>query len=268
MQTGYTGVKNMNESIGWIGGGRVARILLSGWKEAGMTLENIVVSDPDGMALDRIIQDYPGVSVIKDGDAVAAGQDLVFLAIPPAAAETVLPAIKPVLKPGTIVISTIPGLSFDQISRMLGDFDRIVRIIPNAPSMIGSGYTPVFFPPSFLRQDSEPVEYLMESISHIIDVQEEHLEAYAVISAMGPACLWFQLYELVAIAESMGISRELASDAVCKMAEGAVQMMTWSTLSPSQMMDLVPVHPLAEDEAAIREIYWKRLPDLHKRLKG
>ncbi len=163
MQTGYTGVKNMNESIGWIGGGRVARILLSGWKEAGMTLENIVVSDPDGMALDRIIQDYPGVSVIKDGDAVAAGQDLVFLAIPPAAAETVLPAIKPVLKPGTIVISTIPGLSVDQTSRMLGGFDRIVRIIPNAPSMIGSGYTPVFFPPSFLRQDSEPVEYLTET---------------------------------------------------------------------------------------------------------
>jgi len=44
--------------------------------------------------------------------------------------------------------------------------------------------------------------------------------------------------------------------------------MTWSKLSPLQMMDLVPVHPLAEDESAIREIYWRRLPDLHKRLKG
>lgn len=246
----------------------MTRILLSGWKEAGMAMENIVVSDLDGVALDRIVEDYPGVSVIKDGDAVAAGQDLVFLAIPPAAAEKVLPEIKPFLKRGTIVISTIPGLSFDRISRMLGGFERVVRIMPNAPSMVGSGYTPVFFPPAFHRQDSEPVEHLMESISHIIDVQEEHLEAYSIISAMGPTCLWFQLYELVAIAESMGISPELASDAVCKMAEGAVQMMTWSNLSPSQMMDLVHVHPLADDEAVIREIYWRRLPDLHKRLKG
>jgi hypothetical protein len=43
------------------------------------------------------------------------------------------------------------------------------------------------------------------------------------------------------------------------MAEGAVKTMTWSHLSPEQIMDLVPVRPLGEDEPVIKEIYWKRL---------
>jgi len=52
------------------------------------------------------------------------------------------------------------------------------------------------------------------------------------------------------------------------MAEGAVKTMTWSHLSPEQIMDLVPVRSLGEDELVIKEIYWKRLPALYQKLKG
>jgi hypothetical protein len=52
------------------------------------------------------------------------------------------------------------------------------------------------------------------------------------------------------------------------MAEGAVKTMTWSHLFPEQVMDLVPARPLGEDEAAIREIYRKRLPPFYQKLKG
>jgi hypothetical protein len=33
-------------------------------------------------------------------------------------------------------------------------------------------------------------------------------------------------------------------------------------------MDLVPVHPIGEDEPAIKAIYGKRLPVLYQKLKG
>jgi pyrroline-5-carboxylate reductase len=85
---------------------------------------------------------------------------------------------------------------------------------------------------------------------------------------MGPTYLWFQLYELEKIAVSFGLSPERASDSVRKMAEGTVQTMMWSHLTPEQVMDHVPVRPLGEDEPVIREMYWKRLPALYQKLKG
>ena len=258
----------MKESIGCIGGGRVVRILLHGWREAGVLPENVIVSDPNKGALDQIAKEFPDVKVVLDNNTLAAGQDLVLIAVHPPDAGKVLGAVAPALRPDAIVISLMPKLSITQISGMLGGFDRLVRMIPNAPSMVLSGYTPVVFSPSITTRDRAMVGTLLESLGRYFDTDEQDLEAYAVISAMGPTYLWFQLYELEKIAMSFGLSPERAADAVRKMAEGTVQTMMWSHLTPEQVMDLVPVRPLGEDEMAIKEMYRKRLPALFQKLKG
>ncbi len=258
----------MNESIGFVGGGRVVRILLHGWREAGVLPKNIIVSDPNQKALEQIAREVPGIRVEQDGNALAAGQDLVFLAVHPPDAGNILDVVGPALKPGAVVISLMPMLTIAQISRMLGGFNRIVRMIPNAPSMVLCGYTSVVFSQGLESRDRAPISTLLELLGSYSEVPEEDLEAYAVISAMGPTYLWFQLYELEKIGVSFGLSPERAADAVRKMAEGTVKTMSWSHLAPEQVMDLVPVRPLGEDEAAIREMYWKRLPALYQKLKG
>ena len=48
---------------------------------------------------------------------------------------------------------------------------------------------------------------LLESPGLYFDVPEEELEAYALIPAMGPTCLWFQPYELEKSAGSFGLPR-------------------------------------------------------------
>jgi pyrroline-5-carboxylate reductase len=245
----------------------VVRILLQGWKEAGVFPEKIIVSDPDTGALDQLSRVFPEILCVQD-NSLAAGQNLVFLAVHPPEAGKVLGSIAPALKENTVVISLMPKLTITQISGMLGEFDRIARVIPNAPAMVLSGYTPVAFSPALTTGDRATLGTLLELVGSYCEVPEGDLEAYALISAMGPTYIWFQLYELETIAVSFGLSPERASDAVRKMAEGAVKTMTWSHLSPEQVMDLVPVHPLGEDEDAIRAMYGKRLPSLYLKLKG
>ncbi len=60
----------MNESIGCIGGGRVVRILLHGWREAGVLPENIIVSDPSTGALDQLAREFPEIRVVQDGNTL------------------------------------------------------------------------------------------------------------------------------------------------------------------------------------------------------
>ena len=49
------------KTIGFIGGGRITRILLGGWAKAGKLPSEIAVSDPDAESLSRLSGEFPSV---------------------------------------------------------------------------------------------------------------------------------------------------------------------------------------------------------------
>ncbi len=69
-----------SESIGFVGGGRVARILLGGWRHGGVELSDVVVSDPDATVSNRLTGECRLIAETTTDNARAASQNLVFLA--------------------------------------------------------------------------------------------------------------------------------------------------------------------------------------------
>jgi pyrroline-5-carboxylate reductase len=263
------GVDKMDlQSVGCIGGGRITRIMLAAFVRAGKLPKTVVVSDTSAEILTQLQATYPGIRCIMNGNEDAASQDLVFLALHPPVAGDVIPPLLSQIQKDTVVISLMPKISAAKISQMLGGHPLIVRMIPNAPAIIGKGFNPVVYPTSMPADKKKALATLFTSFGACPEVNEEHLEAYAVISAMGPTYLWFQLYELQQIAESFGLLPADASDAVNHMALGSIATMIESGLSSGEVMDLVPVKPLGVDEPAIREMYRKRLTELYGKLKG
>jgi len=259
----------MNElSMGFIGGGRITMILLAALDKGGRLPSQVVVSDMNEATLDKLRRQFPSVRMVTSGNAEAAGQDLVFLALHPPAAGEVLGSIRGSVRNDAIVVSLMPKLTAARISEMLGGFPRIVRMIPNAPAIIGRGYNPVVYPSVLSAQEKAAVARLFSAFGRCPEVAEENLEAYAVITAMGPTYLWFQLYELAALARSFGMTGPEAAEAVRQMAEGALAVMDDPHLAPAQVMDLVPVKPLGADEAAILASYREKLPGLYTKLKA
>jgi len=141
-------------------------------------------------------------------------------------------------------------------------------MIPNAPSIIGKGYNPVAFSPGFSKSEAKDFLKVVKPLGDSPEVDEDKLEAYAIITAMGPTYLWFQLAELDEIAKSFGLSEKEAAKAISKMAKGAIKTLFNSGLNATEVIDLVPVKPLAEEEAGIRNAYRSRLTSLYGKLKG
>jgi pyrroline-5-carboxylate reductase len=87
-----------------------------------------------------------------------------------------------------------------------------------------------------------------------------------VIAAMGPTYFWFQWHALRELAESFGLP---APDrALRAMLDGAVRTFFDAGLTPEEVLDLVPVKPLAEREGQILQAYREVLPALHAKLAG
>ena len=90
-----------SRSIGFIGGGRVTRILLGGLERAGKSPDNCVVSDTDTNVLDALKSRFPGIRTTGDDMAEPAGQDVVFGALHPPVMKEALPRIGDQLRPET-----------------------------------------------------------------------------------------------------------------------------------------------------------------------
>jgi pyrroline-5-carboxylate reductase len=254
------------ESVGFVGGGRVARIMLEGWQRAAAMPGKVIVSDPSEATLASLKSRYPAIETCLGDNCAAAGQQVVFLGLhPPVFADSV-PELAAVLRPDAIAVSLAPKVTIAKLSGLLGGFERLARLIPNAPSIVGAGFNPVAFGPGLDAGSRQAVLELLAPLGDTPVVDEATLEAYAVTSAMGPTYLWFQLYELRDLARSFGLSDEASALAVQRMVAGALATMD-SELTPAEVMDLVPVRPLADSEPAVLDAYRTRLPAVMDRIR-
>lgn len=253
-------------SIGFIGGGRVARIFLEGWTHACQLPERIVVFDPNPAALAAIQRRFPQVETTTELTP-AAGQDVVFLAVPPPVVPDVATRLAPELKAGGVLVSLAPKFTIAKLSALLGGFARIVRSNPNAASVVGAGMNPVVFAEGLPPADRAALLALFAPLGASPEIAEQKIEAYAVITAMGPTYLWFQLQALRELAVSFGLTPTEADSGLKRMVCGAITSLTESKLSPEEVMDLVPVKPLAEMEAHVLELYRTRLPGMLAKIR-
>lgn len=258
----------MFKSIGFIGGGRVARIILSGLERKKKWPGKVIVSDANADILKNLKKRFPKIEAAGGDLKKPAAADVVFFALPPPAIMGILGEMKPKLRRDAIVVSLAPKVSISQISGGLDGFSRIIRMIPNAPSVVNNGFNPLAFSAAFSKDEKKKLRTWFKILGDCPEVAEEKLEAYAIITAMGPTYFWFQLYELEELGKTFGMTPKEVKESLAKMMQGALKTMTDSGLTPSDVMDLIPVKPLGEDEANIRNTYRTKLQGLYSKLKG
>ena len=256
----------MYDTIVFLGAGRIARIMLGGLRRAGALPRRILVHDPATAAVHALQASFPGVEIATL--AQAAGADLMLAALHPPALLEALPLLRAALRPTAVLCSLAPRVKLATMRERLGGFARLARQNPNAPSLVGAGYNPIAFDPGLPAEERGGLLALLAPLGQAPVVEEATLEAYAVISAMGPTYLWFQLQALRELAQEFGLDRAGADAAVKAMVEGAAATLLGSELPPGEVMDLVPVRPLAEDEPVIRAALETRLRAIHTRLRS
>lgn len=261
------GNKEWNANAGFIGGGRITRIFLDGWKKDGKLPEKIRVSDANPDVLKALQGAYPGIDISTENHR-AAGCDMVFLALHPPVIGGILENIKAALNSDAILISLAPKWTIAKLSASLGGFNRIVRLIPNAPSVIGEGFNPVAFSPAITNELKKDLLKLFKSLGDCPEVEEEKLEAYAILSAMGPTYFWFQMQKLRELGASFGLTEKETDKALYEMIKGAAKTLFKSRLSYAEVVNLIPVKPLAEDEQNFLQAYETKLKGLYEKLKG
>jgi pyrroline-5-carboxylate reductase len=255
-----------SRSVGFVGGGRVVRILLGGLERAGKSPVRCVVGDTDRDVLDAMKSRFPGIEVVAGDVAEPARQDVVFGALHPPAMKEALPIIGKQLRPEAIFVSLAPVIRIQALRKALGGFERVVRMIPNAASIVGSGFNPVAFATGLDPDVKTDLLDWLGALGECPEVPDEQLEAYAILTAMGPTYFWYQFEELEKLGGSFGLDDDTTRHALTRMLHGSVEAFFASGMHPDEVIDLIPVKPLESVEETIRETYRTRLRALHDSL--
>lgn len=257
----------MEMKIGFVGGGRVVRIFLQGFKNRGIKFQKVTVLEPDKKALEKLKYFYDDFLSEERDYGIFSDCSLIFLAVHPPVLKDCLEKLKENLKEEQIVVSLAPKIRTNKIQEILNGHKNVLRIIPNAPIIVNYGLNPLCFSKDFEKEKKDDILGIIGLLGKAIEVKEEKLEGYALISGMGPTYFWFQLKHLKELGRSFGLDEEEAKDAISYMLEGSAKTLFYSNIEEEEAMDLIPAKPLANFEEKIKQYYSEKLKEIYEKIK-
>lgn len=253
------------KTIGFIGGGRITKIFLQAFQNKKSVFENVKVFDPNAETLSALQALFPKIELVNSAEEVAKQQVVVLAVHPPVMGET-LAAINDAISEETLIVSLALKVTIEKISAALGT-NKIVRMIPNATSYINKGYNPVAFHPETKKKSKKGFLKMVKALGKNFEVEENKLEGFAIVSAMLPTYFWFQWEEMQKIAEATGLDKKEAAKTIEATLKKSISIFFNSGLSADEVKDLIPIKPIGEAEAQIKEIYQTKLMGLYEKIK-
>ncbi len=251
------------KSIGFIGGGRISRIFLQSLKD--VVFSSIKVCDINTEVLSNLKENFSQIEISTKISSLV-GVDLLIIALHPPKIKEVGNEIAEIVSPETLVVSLAPKFTIENLSNII-QTKHIVRIIPNASSIINRGYNPVCFSDTIKSSDKNLILDMLEIMGECVQTKEEKLEAYAIASAMLPTYFWFQWKDMESIGQLMGLTPKESKDAVYETLKASLELMYQSKLDYEEVVDLIPIKPLADKEDIIKDAFNENLMALYQKIK-
>lgn len=172
-------------AIAFIGGGQMAIALADGFRRAGLVdARSMIVAEPDPQARERFSDRLPGVRFAPGAEAAAVA-DLVILAVKPQQAAAACGEFAGRLAPSAVLVSIVAGLSTRALQGLAGT-DRIIRVMPNTPCLVGKGVSAVCHTPAVQPETVRRVIDLLVAVGTVHEVDESLLDAVTGVSGSGP----------------------------------------------------------------------------------
>jgi pyrroline-5-carboxylate reductase len=229
----------LDQTIGFIGAGQMARALAGGFVRADLTTaEQIVAYDPSETAREQFLGQLGNVRMMTDNAAVIAAADLVFLAVKPQHAAGVMREHQGQFRTEQLLVSIVAGLTLSRLTAGFG-FERIVRVMPNTPCLVGHGASGYALGPAVRREDAALVAQLLGAVGVALEVEEVLLDAVTGLSGSGPAFVYTIIEALSDGGVRMGLPRGVATKLAAQTVLGAAHMVLTSGEHPAVLRDRV-----------------------------
>jgi len=220
--------------IAFLGGGNLATALIGGLIAKGFDARSIAVIELSPAARERLVEKYK-VHVATAPDAAVQASDTLVLAVKPQDMRSALASVAAGVN-GKLVVSVAAGIRLDSLSRWLGGHRKIVRAMPNTPSLIAAGIAGLYADPAVSAEEKKKAEDILRAVGEVVWLAEEKLiDPVTAVSASGPAYVFWFIEQMAASAVKLGIPEKDAYLLSKQMVLGAAKLAAASDESPAAL---------------------------------
>lgn len=260
--------------LGLIGCGMMGSALVEGIVEKGLSKPgDIFIYDIDEKKTNALSHKLK-VKAAIDLDFLCRKAKMIFLAVKPQDMKALLLNLKAFLKSHHLLISIAAGLNIDFFEELLGKL-KIIRVMPNAPCVVGEGMSVVTKSDSVSREEEEEVLKLMGALGKVIVLPEKYMDVVTGLSGSGPAYVFLFIEALADGGVEMGLSRDVALLLAAQTVLGAAKMCLETGDHPSALKNRITspggttsAGLLALEEGAVRASVIKAIVEATRRSKA
>lgn len=225
--------------FGFIGAGKMASALASGLIAAKFVAAGRVFASDVIAASLASFTEQTGAKGLASNQEVAAKCDVLIVAVKPHQVQAVLAEIASSLTAKHLVISIAAGVRLRVYEGELGDDARIIRVMPNTPSLVNCGAAAFARGGAATLADGQLVQSMLATVGIAHEVPEHLLDAVTGLSGSGPAFVYQFIEALSDGGVRVGLPRDVATRLAAQTVMGAAKMVLETGMHPGALKDMV-----------------------------
>jgi pyrroline-5-carboxylate reductase len=215
--------------IAIIGGGNIGEALLSGLLRAGRQTKDLVVAEKDPERSKYLAEKYS----VQVSSVVGAAENAayVIVAVKPSDVEAVVDEVAAAVAHADnesveqVFVTVAAGVSTAYYQSRLPAGAPVIRVMPNAPMVVGGGVSAVARGSFATADQLKDVVSIFDAVGGVLTVPESQLDAVTAVSGSGPAYFFLMVEALVDAAVAEGLPRPVATELVSQTMAGSAAML-------------------------------------------
>ncbi len=225
--------------LGLIGGGLMGEAIVAAVLRNGTLAASEILASDISPQRREVLSDQYDVATTDDNERLVKESEMTLLAVKPQEFPTVARHIQAHLNSRQTVVSIMAGVRIETIRKALSH-DRVVRVMPNTPAMVGEGMSLWTATDSVDEGAREEVRRLLTAMGRELYVADEkYLDMATAVSASGPAFVFLVMEALTDAGVHIGLRRELAAEMVAQTVLGTARLALESGRPFSELRHMV-----------------------------
>jgi pyrroline-5-carboxylate reductase len=227
----------MDQNVGFIGCGKMAQAMIEGMIKSKIVQPGAIMASAVTDGTLRSVKEKYDILVSRNNIEVAKHADILILAIKPNIHDAILNEIAEALDEQKVMITIAAGISLEYIESFFQTKMKVVRAMPNTPSLVGEGMSAICHNQQVNQEDLEKVLLLFNSFGRTEVMVEELMDSIPAISGSSPAYVYMFIEALADGGVKQGIPRKQAYKLAAQAVLGAAKMVLETERHPGELKD-------------------------------
>lgn len=208
-----------------LGSGQMAEALLHGFLDSKvLDPASVWATDLNPDRVEHVRNRY-GIQVGSDNREAVRWANTILLAVKPQMLSQVMEEVR-VFCEHKLVISIAAGISIEWLSKRVPSSVRLVRVMPNAPALVGEGMSVIACGPAVTALDTQLCQSVFAAIGRVVFLEEPLMDVVTGLSGSGPAYACLAIEALSDGGVNMGLPRGVSTLLAAQTMEGAARLVS------------------------------------------